>query len=102
MSVVAVLVLAVGTYAFRVSGPVLRNRVRVPDQVDRLLAEASTVLLVGLVATSAVVEGQGFAGWARLAAVAVAAVLALRRAPFPVVVVAAAGTAAGLRLLGVA
>jgi branched-subunit amino acid transport protein len=101
MSIVAVLVLAVGTYAFRVAGPVLRNRVRVPDHVDRLLAEASTVLLVGLVATSTVVEGHGFAGWARLAGVAVAAVLALRRAPFPVVVLAAAGTAAGLRLLGV-
>jgi hypothetical protein len=32
----------------------------------------------------------------------VAAVLVWRRAPFPVVVVAAAATAAGLRLLGVA
>ena len=100
MTLVAVLVLAVGTYAFRVTGPVLRSRMRVPDRVERLLADAATVLLVALVATSAVVDGHEFAGWARPAGVVVAAVLAVRRAPFPVVVLAAAGTTAGLRLLG--
>ena len=102
MPLVAVLVLAVGTYAFRIAGPALRHRITVPDRVERLLADAATVLLVGLVATSALVQGAGFAGWARPAGVLVAAVLALRKAPFPVIVLAAAGTAAGLRLLGVA
>jgi hypothetical protein len=42
-----------------------------------------------------------FAGMARPAGVAVGAVLAWRRAPFVVVVFAAAAVAAGLRLLGV-
>jgi branched-subunit amino acid transport protein len=101
MPLTAVLVLALGTYAFRIAGPALRQRLRVPARVERLLAEAATVLLVALVATSALTDGQAFAGWARPAGVTVAAVLAVRRAPFPVIVVAAAGTTAGLRLLGV-
>ena len=101
MPLTAVLVLALGTYAFRIAGPALRQRMRVPDRVERLLADAATVLLVALVVTSALTDGQAFAGWARPAGVTVAAVLAVRRAPFPVIVVAAAGTTAGLRLLGV-
>jgi branched chain amino acid efflux pump len=101
MPLTAVLVLALGTYAFRIAGPALRQRMRVPDRVERLLADAATVLLVALVVTSALTDGRAFAGWARPAGVTVAAVLAVRRAPFPVIVVAAAGTTAGLRLLGV-
>ena len=101
MSLLAVLVLAAGTYAFRIAGPVLRQRLQVPARVERLLADAATVLLVALVATSALVDGQVLAGWARPAGVLVAAVLAVRRAPFPVVVLAAAGTTAVLRMVGV-
>ncbi len=101
MPLLAVLVLAVGTYAFRITGPALRRRLRVPPQVERLLGDAATVLLVALVATSALLDGQVLAGWARPAGVTVAALAALRRAPFPVVVLAAAGTTALLRLLGV-
>jgi branched-subunit amino acid transport protein len=97
----AVLVLAAGTYGFRVVGPLLRQRVDLPAPVRQLLTDAATVLLVGLVATSALTQGHDFAGWARLAGVLVALLLVLRRAPFPVVVVAAAATTAGLRLLGV-
>jgi hypothetical protein len=66
------------------------------------MTTAATLLLTALVATSALTQDGGFAGWSRTAGVAVAAVLALRRAPFPAVVVAAAGTTAVLRLLGVA
>ena len=47
-------------------------------------------------------EGSGFAGVARPAGVAVGALLAWRRAPFVVVVLAAAATAALLRLAGAA
>jgi len=101
VSLAALLLLAAGTYAFRLVGPVLRDRLTVPRHVERLLGDAATVLLVALVATSTVTEGHAFAGWARPAALLVAAVLVLRRAPFPVVVVAAALVAAGLRLLGV-
>ncbi len=90
-----------GTYAFRVAGPLLRDRLTMSVRVERLTNDAATVLLVALAVTAAFTQGQEFAGWARPAGVAVALLLVLRRAPFPVVVVAAAGTTALLRLWGV-
>lgn len=94
-------VLAVGTFSLRFAGPALRSRFEVPDRVQQLLAAAAIVLLTALVATSALTEGHGPAGFARPAGVLVGGVLAWRKAPFVLVVVAAAATAAGLRLLGV-
>ncbi|MFC5662172.1 AzlD domain-containing protein [Kitasatospora misakiensis] len=102
MSLLAVLLLAAGTYAFRLAGPLLGDRLTVSDRVRRLLAVAAAVLLVALIATGALTQGHDFAGWARPAGVLVGGVLALRRAPFPAVVVAAAATTAVLRLCGVA
>ncbi|MFE7644509.1 AzlD domain-containing protein [Streptomyces phaeoluteigriseus] len=100
-SVVVILVLAVGTYAFRLVGPALHGRVVLPARVRELLAAGAVVLLAALLATGALTERGGFAGWARPAGVLVAVALAWRRAPFPVVVLGAAVTAAGLRALGV-
>lgn len=97
----AILVLAAGTFAFRVAGPLTRHRVQLPVRVERLLSDAAVVLLVALVATAALTQGQGWAGVARPVGVAVAGVLALRKAPFPVIVVAADAVTAGLRVLGV-
>jgi len=54
-----------------------------------------------LAATAALMEHAAFAGVARPAGVLVGAVLAWRRLPFVVVVVAAAVTAAVLRLAGI-
>ncbi|KJY32639.1 AzlD domain-containing protein [Streptomyces sp. NRRL S-495] len=102
MSLLAILLLAAGTYAFRLAGPLLGSRITVSDRLRHLLAVAAAVLLVALIATGALTRGHDFAGWARPAGVLVAGVLALRRAPFPLVVVAAAATTAVLRLCGVA
>jgi branched-subunit amino acid transport protein len=99
---VALLALAVGTYLTRVSGILLRDRLRLPDRVARLVDLGATALLVALVATAALLDGDAFAGWARPAGVAVGALAAWRRAPFVLVVVLAAATTAGLRALGVA
>jgi branched-subunit amino acid transport protein len=93
--------LAAGTYAFRLSGQLLRARIAFPPWAERLLEAAATVLLAALVATSALTEGHGFAGLARPAGVLVGGVLAWRRAPFLVVVIAAAAVTAVARLLGV-
>ena len=68
--------LSAGTYAFRLSGQVLRARVSLPPQVTRLLEAAAVILLAALVATTALTEGHGFAGFARPAGVLVAGVLA--------------------------
>ncbi|MEV0121121.1 AzlD domain-containing protein [Streptomyces sp. NPDC050703] len=96
-----VLVLAAGTYAFRLAGPVLHGRVALPARVQELLTVGATVLLVALLATGALTEGQGFPGWARPAGVLLGGILAWRKAPFVVVVVGAAAATALLRLAGV-
>jgi branched-subunit amino acid transport protein len=97
----ALLLLAVGTYGIRLAGIALRDRLRLPPQVTRLLDLSATALLVALVATAALTADGGFAGWARPAGVAVGAAAALLKAPFVLVVVLAAGVAAGLRAIGV-
>lgn len=102
MTVAAVLVLAAGTYAFRFAGPLLRDRIELSPRTRELLARAATVLLVALIATAALTDGGRFAGWALPAGVAVGGVLAWRKAPFVLVIVAAALVTAGLRAAGVA
>ena len=89
--------LAAGTYAFRLSGQVLRARISFPPRATRLLEAAAVILLAALVATTALTEGHGFSGFARPAGVLVAGVLAWRKAPFMVVVLAAAAVTALLR-----
>jgi branched-subunit amino acid transport protein len=100
MPLIAIVALAGITYAFRLAGPLCRDRVTLPPAAKRLFTDAATVLLIALAATSALTAGHGFAGWARPAGVLVAAVLAARRAPFPVIVLAAACVTALLRLAG--
>jgi branched-subunit amino acid transport protein len=94
--------LAAGTWVFRLSGQVLRARITFPPRATRLLEAAAVLLLAALVATTALTQGHGFSGFARPAGVLVAGVLAWRKAPFLVVVLAAAAVTAGLRLAGVA
>lgn len=97
----AVGILAGGTYLIRLSGLLLRGRLIIPDRVSRLLDLGPTALIAALVATAALTEAGGFAGWARAAGVAVGAFAAWRRAPLLVVVLLAAAVTAGLRALGV-
>ena len=109
MTITAILVLAAGTYAFRLAGPLLRARLarahggeaELSPRLTELLSTAATVLLVALIATAALTDGGSFAGIALPAGVFTGGVLAWRKAPFVVVVVAAALVAAGLRALGV-
>ena len=100
MTFLPILVLAAGTYAFRLSGTLLRRRLGVPDRMRELMSMAAIVLLVALVATSALMDGHHLAGFALPLGVAVGGVLAWRKAPFVVVVVVAAATTAVLRLAG--
>jgi uncharacterized membrane protein len=101
MTLLAIALLAGGTYAFRVCGPLLQRRINLSEQVRWMLSVSAAVLLCALVATSALATGHGFAGWARPAGVLVGGVLAVRRAPFIVAVAAAVAATAVLRLLGV-
>jgi branched-subunit amino acid transport protein len=100
MLIASIVVLAIGTYTMRLSGVLLRDRLHFSDNFQRLLPMAATALLAALAATAALMEGAHFAGVARPAGVLVGALLAWRRLPFVVVVIAAAATAALLRLAG--
>jgi branched-subunit amino acid transport protein len=100
-AVVVVAVLALGTYAMRLAGVLLADKVTLPEPVRRLLPLAAVALLAALAVTAALTEAGRWAGVARPAGVLVGVILAWRRFPFAVVVIAAAATAAGLRLLGV-
>jgi len=93
--------LAAGTFAFRFAGPMLRTRLAERPWVERTMATAAVVLLTALVGTTALTEGHELAGVARPIGVVVAGLLAWRKAPFVVIVLSAAATASGLRLLGV-
>jgi len=99
--VAGIMTLSAGTFAFRLAGPALRRRLAFPPWAEHLLEAAAVVMLAALVAITALTEGHGFSGLARPAGVLAGGVLAWRKAPFLVVVIAAAATAAVLRLLGV-
>ena len=97
---IPLLALIIGTYALRMVGPALRTRVTISPRIDKVMTTAVAVIFVALVATSTLLVGKDFAGFALPAGVAVAAVLAWRRAPFVAIVLAAAATTAGLRWVG--
>lgn len=101
MTLAAVLALAAGTYLLRLAGLLLRDRISMPERVQRYVDLGATALLVALVSTAALIEDGGLAGWARPLGVAAGAVAAWRRAPFVLVVVLAATVTAGLRALGI-
>lgn len=101
MTLTVIVVLAAGTYALRAAGPFLRDRLEVSERLQQVLALAAIALLSALVITQAVLDGQAFGGWARPAGVLAGALAAWRKLPFTVVVLLAAGTAAGLRLAGI-
>ncbi|WP_433599122.1 AzlD domain-containing protein [Nocardia sp. CA-135953] len=94
--------LSAGTYAFRSSGPALRNRIRFPERATRLLEIGAVVLLAAMVAVTTLPTGSHHLGFALPAGVLVGGLLAWRNQPMLVVILAAAGTTALLRLVGVA
>lgn len=99
MSWTALLLLAAGSYALKAVGPVVVGRRPMPAGAVEVLELLSIPVLAGLVAVQTLNNGGELVLDARVPAMAVAAVLVWRRAPFLVVVFAAAGTAALLRLL---
>lgn len=99
---IPLIALIIGTYALRIAGPALRTRITISPRIDKVMTTAVAVIFVALIATSTLLVGRDFAGFALPAGVAVAALLAWRRAPFVVIVIAAAATTAALRWIGVA
>lgn len=96
----AILVLAAGTFAFRVAGPALRTRWAPPPGLQTTLEACSVVLLAAVAVRSGTFHDGAFAGPSLLAGCTVAAVLGWRKAPFLLTVAAAITVTATLRLTG--
>jgi branched-subunit amino acid transport protein len=94
----AILGLAVAAYALKAVGPVALGTRRLPPDVLEVLSLLSIPLLAALVAVQTFGGDHELVLDARAPAMGVAAVLVWRKAPFPVILVAAAATAALLRL----
>ena len=99
MSWSALFVLCAISYALKASGPVLAGGRQLGPQVRQTLDLVAVPLLAALILVQTVSDGHRLVLDARVPALAVAAVLVWRRAPFLVVVLAAAATAALLRAL---
>jgi branched chain amino acid efflux pump len=93
------LVLCAVSYGLKAVGPVLAGGRELGPRTRRALDLVSVPLLAALILTQTAGDGHRLVADARLPALAVAAVLIWRRAPFLVVVLAAAGVAAALRAL---
>ena len=94
----AVVVTAAGCYLLKLLGLSVPERVLEPPVVSRVADLIPVALLAALVAVQVLADGSRLTVDARLAALAVAAVALVFRAPFLVVVVLGAATAALLRL----
>ncbi len=100
---IAVLVTAACCYALKLAGLTVPPRWLAHPRAQRFAALVPVALLAALIAVQAMGRGESLAvDPARLAGLGAAAAALLLRAPFLAVILAAAGTAAGLRALGVA
>ncbi len=97
MSWGALLALAAAAYAFKAFGPVFAGERSMGPQTRAALDVVAVPLLAALIVVQTFDGGERFVLDARLPALGVAALLVWRRAPFLVVVLAAAATAALLR-----
>jgi branched-subunit amino acid transport protein len=89
--------LAAAAYAFKALGLVVIGARELPAPMERSLALLPAAMIAGIAAHDTVVSGSGFGLDARVAGVAIALIAAWLRAPFVVVVLAAAATTALLR-----
>lgn len=97
MSWALVLALGVGAYAFKALGLVVLGGRPLPAPLLRCLGLLPAALLPALIVVQTFGSGQQLVLDARAVGVGVAALLAWRRAPFPVVIVAAAAVTALVR-----
>lgn len=95
----AILAASAVCFAIKLVGHLVPEHWLAAPRVARTAALVTVALLAALVGVQTVTTGQHLTLDARLPALVVAAVALVLRAPFVVVVVLAAGTAAGLRAL---
>ncbi len=93
--------LGFGTWLMRFSGALLGNKMTFSDHARSLLSDGATTLLFAVAMSCTFYEGVSFAGYARVAGVAVAVLFAWRKAPLIAVIAVAALVTGLLRYVGV-
>ena len=97
MTWAALIALCVVSYGLKAVGPVLVGGRELGPQLRQTLDLVAVPLLAALILIQSLGQGHQLVADARLPALVVAGILVWRRAPFLVVVLAAAATAALLR-----
>ncbi|CCQ47762.1 branched-chain amino acid transport family protein [Pseudarthrobacter siccitolerans] len=87
-------------YAWKLVGYLVPAKLLEDPRMSRVAGTMTIGLLASLTVVNTVASGQSLAADARLGALAAAAIALALRAPFLLVVVLGAGTAAVLRMLG--
>lgn len=95
-----VLVASLACFALKLGGHLIPRSWLASERVQRVTALVTVALLVSLVVVQGFADGRTLTVDARVPALAVAALALALRAPFILVVVLAAATAAGLRAFG--
>jgi len=95
-----VIVASLAVFAIKLVGYVVPQRLVEGPLLSRIAAIVTVALLASLVASQTLQGGAGILFDARIPALVVAATLLWVRAPFIVVIIAAAAVAAGLRFFG--
>ena len=94
---IAVIVASLAVYSWKILGSNLPERVLNHPKVSRLATFLTVALMAGLVGVQGFVDNREITLDARLPALLLAVVLAILRAPFILIVLAAAVTTAALR-----
>ena len=97
MSWSLVIVLAIGAYAFKVTGLVVLGGRTLPAGIERCLALIPAAVVTALIVKDTFTTGQDLVLAARAAGIAVAVLVAWKRAPLIVVIVLGAAATALLR-----
>lgn len=98
--IAGIAILALFTYALRMSGTLLGAKREFSEETEKLLGVGTTTLLVAVAATASLFDGNSVDGWAKPMGVLAALVATVCRVPIIGVVVTAAAVTAGLRLAG--
>ncbi len=94
-----VIIASLAVFSWKMLGYLIPQKC-ITDGIRAFSERVTVVLLTALVAVQTLVTGNQVEFDARVPALGVAAILFALRVPYIVVVIAAAATAAGLRLLG--
>jgi hypothetical protein len=94
-----VIIASLAVFSWKILGYLIPQK-WITDGIRAFSERVTVVLMTALVAVQTLVSGNQVEFDARVPALGVAAILFALRVPYIVVVIAAAATAAGLRLLG--